>query len=56
MFNLKKQVIKHQKTSKPKTEKKACGIKKKKKALKNLLENMRSQITKLNKDEFSITI
>lgn len=55
MFNLKKQVIKHQKTSKPKTEKKACGIKKKK-ALKNLLENMRSQITKLNKDEFSITI
>lgn len=31
MFNLKKQVIKHQKTSKPKTEKKACGIKKKKK-------------------------
>lgn len=54
MFNLKKQVIKHQKTSKLKTEKKACGIKEK--ALKNLLENMRSQITKLNKDEFSIPI
>lgn len=28
-FNLKKQVIKHQKTSKPKTAKKACGLREK---------------------------
>lgn len=47
VFNLKKQIIKHQKTSKPKIEKKACGIREK--AFEKLLENMIYQITKLKR-------
>ena len=47
VFNLEKQVIKHQKTSKTKAEKKACGLREK--AFKELLENMRFQIIKLKR-------
>lgn len=47
VFNLKKQIIKQQKTSKPKIEKKTCGLREK--AFEKLLENMIYQIIKLKK-------
>lgn len=51
MFNLEKQIIKHQKTSKPKIETKACGLREK--AFEKLLENMRPQITTLKRTDLA---